>query len=94
VQVDDGPAQVRPEALRVTQVAEPTAQPHKGFLGQVLGLVVVPRQEIGEPDGTREVPDVQLVQLPEALLAPADRSHVRAHHPPTKTRDCAERYRS
>ena len=59
-EVDDGPPQIRLEELARTDVTECPGQANERLLRQVFSLFSIPGQQIAEPDGDRQVSDVEI----------------------------------
>jgi hypothetical protein len=79
--VHDRAAQVRLERLGLPEMPEAADRPQEGVMRDVLGEVGVARDERGDPDGARQVPHVEILEVGPILHDGADDTGVLAHHP-------------
>src|ERR671918_1491778 len=61
-QVDDGPAQIGVERVRLPEVREPTCQVDEGILDEVVGQGPVSGQEIRKPDRAISMTQIQIAK--------------------------------
>ena len=77
MQVYDRSPQVRVERVGHAQVPESSDDPNERLLDEVLGLLMVGGEQVGEPSRRRRVPNIQLGEPSLGLLLTC---HLGAHH--------------
>jgi hypothetical protein len=79
VEVDHRPEQIGIEGIGRAEVSKASHDPDEGLVNEVLGVNPVPRQQVREPDRSRDVASVQIAQPVGRLrLAVGQTVHLRS----------------
>lgn len=81
MKIHDGLSQVRREGLWIPQMPESPCQSDERILDEVLGSVAVAGEQVGKPECSGSVPDVELFQPRGLQLGFLGHLDARVHHP-------------